>query len=446
MFILIAIVAFIWKVARDKTFFQDEITQRAAIVPLIDPLERTIESSIEKPLSQYLNRITHVVKPGDTFLGILSEYELDIGKADDVHKSMKSLGLSALFPGDSVILQRKTDGSISQLSLLSKSLCWYKVFLNDTLIKAEKHPVKVSTYTCLINGTLETSISEEIQNLGVSDVITGKFADIFAWDVNFFIDPRKGDSFQILFEQKFAEGKLIGYGEILAAKYTNEGHTFYAFGFRDSDSTLRYYDENGKAVQKQFLKAPLRFSRISSGFTFKRRHPVLGIVRPHLGVDYAAPTGTPVSAAADGKVQFAGTKGGFGKLIVLSHGGSYETSYGHLQKIIVRQGSFVRQGDMIGTVGSTGLSTGPHLDYRMKRNQQFVNPNTISLPSRESITQDQHTLFQKIKRASMVAFETRFSHQDGFYVLDIDQPETTDIVVKQISQNTGTSDVKSTGN
>jgi murein DD-endopeptidase MepM/ murein hydrolase activator NlpD len=356
------------------------------------------------------------------------------------------MGLSSIYPGDSVVVHKKSDGQVENFSILSKSLCWYEVNWSDSIITAKKRPVEISTYTCIVNGILETSMSEQMNASGVSDAITGKFADIFAWDINFFTDPRKGDIFQIMFEQKYAEGKFIGYGDILAARYITNNKTYYAFGYRDNDGNMRYYDENGNAVQKQFLKAPLRYSRISSGFTFHRRHPILGIVRPHLGIDYAAPSGTQISAAADGKVSFAGHKGGFGNLIILSHGGAYETYYGHLQRILVHTGAHVGQSQTIGTVGATGLATGPHLDYRMKRGSQFVNPNTITLPSNKSIKVSERTGFEKIKAYGLVAFNKRFPEETGLKILDISSSEESTEIVKQVSSTTGIIDDNTSSN
>jgi murein DD-endopeptidase MepM/ murein hydrolase activator NlpD len=436
-FIFVAIVAFIWKLAREHTYRPAENIQNASIGSMFDPLDRKIEEALSKPIGYYINSnlMGRLVKPGDSFFSILSDYEISRDKSNEVYKLLKPMGLSNIYPGDSVVIKKNSSGEMDRFSILSKSLCWYDVNWTDSQVRAEKKPVQISTYTCLVNGILQTSLSEQMQESGVSDVITGKFADIFAWDINFFIDPRKGDVFQIVFEKKYAEGKLLGYGDILAARYITNNKMFYAFGFKEADGIMKYYDENGKAVQKQFLKAPLRFSRISSGFTTHRLHPVLGIVRPHLGIDYAAPTGTPVSAAADGKVSFAGWKGGFGNLVILTHGGAFETYYGHLNKILMRAGSYVKQSESVGTVGATGMATGPHLDYRMKKGQQFVNPNTISLPSKESITDAQRNEFEKIKTTSMIAFDKRFTEQVGLQILEIKTPETTDVVASQICRN-----------
>jgi murein DD-endopeptidase MepM/ murein hydrolase activator NlpD len=443
-----AIAAFIWKSVREHTYRPTQDIQKASIVPTFGPIDKKIEEALSIPMSYYINSnlMGRLVKPGDSFFSILSDYEIPRDKSNEVYRLLKPMGLSSIYPGDSVVIKKNSNGKIDRFSLLSKSLCWYDVKWTDSLVRAEKKPVEISTYSCLVNGILQTSLSEQMQEYGVSDAITGKFADIFAWDINFFIDPRRGDVFQIIFEKKYAEGKLLGYGDILAARYITNNKVFYAFGFKEADGLIKYYDENGKAVQKQFLKAPLRFSRISSGFTAHRLHPVLGIVRPHFGIDYAAPIGTPVSAAADGKVSFAGWKGGFGNMVILSHGGAFETCYGHLNKILVRAGSFVKQSETIGTVGQTGLATGPHLDYRMKRGQQFVNPNTISMPSKESISKEQRTEFEKIKISSMIAFDKRFTEQVGLQILEIKTPETADVVVSQVCRNAGPLDVNSTGN
>jgi murein DD-endopeptidase MepM/ murein hydrolase activator NlpD len=261
-----------------------------------------------------------------------------------------------------------------------------------------------------------------MNKMGVDDACVSKFADIFAWDINFFVDPQKGDSFEIVFEKKFVEGRFAGYGDIFAAQYVNAGHVFNALGMTDEKSQRRYYDLDGKSLQKQFLKAPLRFTHISSRFSLHRLHPVLGIVRPHLGIDYAAPTGTPVYAAADGVIMFAGFTGGFGNLVRIRHGASYETSYGHLNAITrgIHSGARVCQGDLIGTVGATGIATGPHLDYRMSISGRFINPLTFSPPSEKSVSAQDMARFDAVKREWCAIVGMRFKGMTGFYVLDID--------------------------
>lgn len=434
--LLIASAVFlIWKVVpRNHSADQKTPIMEAAIVPSLPPVSNPLQKKIEET-----ELLSCTIKPGDTFYGVLARFEINNNLTREILNSLKPLGLPSLFPGDSLIVKKSENGKIEELELLSRSQYRFQVKCSDSLIVAQKKNVDITTYTCMVNGVLQSSLSEDLYKYGISDVITWKFADIFAWDINFFLDPRKGDSFQIIFEKKFADGRFVGYGEILSARYVNNGKEFLAFGVPDKGGKLHYYDKNGKSVQKQFLKAPLKYSRISSNFSYNRKHPILGIVRPHLGIDYAAPIGTPVSAAADGRVSFSGWKGGYGKMVILSHGGAYETHYGHLHSIRpkIRTGAFVKQGDQIGTVGSTGLSTGPHLDYRMKRHGRFVNPLTIAPPSSGTITEDRRMEFQNVKQACLTAMEKRFPQQVGLHILEIETPVTEEPVVHQINRETG---------
>ncbi len=431
--LLIASAVFlIWKVVpRNHSAGQTTPIMEAAIVPSLPP--------VSNPLQKKTELLCCAIKPGDTFYGLLEKFEINSDWAREILVSLKPLGLPQLFPGDSLIVKKNEDGKIEGLELLSRSQYRFQVNCFDSLIEVKKKNIEMTSYICMVNGILETSLSEDLYKYGISDVITWKFADIFAWDINFFLDPRKGDSFQIIFEQKYVDGKFVGYGEILAARYVNSEKEFLAFGIPDNDGKLHYYDKNGKSVQKQFLKAPLKYSRISSKFSYNRKHPILGIVRPHLGIDYAAPTGTPVSAAADGRVSFSGWKDGYGKMVILSHGGAYETYYGHLHSISskIRAGAFVKQGDQIGAVGSTGLATGPHLDYRMRRNGRFVNPLTILPPSSGTITENRKIEFQNTKQAYLTAMEKRFPQQVGLHILEIETPVTKEPVVHQINRETG---------
>jgi len=403
--------------------------QNSSIVPLSNP------SGINKQIAEARNRITHIVKPGDSFMSILTSLNIRREDAIDCYRSLKPLGLPALFPGDSLIIKATPDGAVENLSLLSRLQHWYHISGSDSILTAERNSVNTDSYTYLVNGALETSLSEDLNEMGVGDGLTAKFADIFAWDINFFLDPRKGDTFQILFEEKFVEGKSVGYGEILAARYTCNGKDFYAIGLIDEKGRILYYDLKGNSVQKQFLKAPLRYSRISSRYSRARLHPILGIVRPHLGVDYAAPSGTPVHSAADGRVRFAGWKNGFGKYVEILHGASYTTSYGHLNSILTHAGARVAQGQMIGTVGATGMATGAHLDYRMKIGIRFVNPTTVSLPSCKGVNASQKDQFEKNRQACLTAFGLRFTNQEGCHVLHIDRQQPRKIAVSQVRIN-----------
>jgi murein DD-endopeptidase MepM/ murein hydrolase activator NlpD len=361
-----------------------------------------------------------IVKSGDTFAGVLAKCNIPQNDISSYYALLRSTGFSALFPGDSIIITQEDNSNNKLFSLLSRYTYWYDVSHTDTSLHIERRPVELTRYTCVIKGTLLTSLSEDMALAGGDDVLALKFTDIFAWDINFFVDPRPGDKFQLVFEKYYREGMFAGYGNILAAEYTNGNRRHYAIGVPDGDGRMSYYDLDGKSVQKEFLKAPLRYSYISSRFTYSRKHPVLGFVRPHLGVDYAAAVGTPVYAAADGIVRFTGSKGGFGNMVEISHGASYQTLYGHLQRIEprIQSGVHVKQGQFIGTVGSTGLATGSHLDYRMKIGNRFVNPFAVNAASKRGVSGEVKDLFMSLRNAYQSTLETRFSNE-GYYVIDI---------------------------
>lgn len=370
------------------------------------------------------------VKSGDTFAGILQSAELPYESIINYFNLLTKTGFTTIYPGDSIIIKSSEEGEVKSLSLLNRKENWFHIHHEDGITEAKKEPVKFTTYLCVAKGTLNSSLSEDMFKIGVGDALVFKLADIFAWDINFFMDPRKGDTFEVIFEKKYRNGQFHSYGKILSAKYNNAGIIHYAFGLEDSSGQFNYFDEDGGSVQKQFLKAPLNFRRISSGFSYNRKHPVLGIRRPHLGIDYAAPTGTPVYAAADGKVTFSGWKGGYGNHIRITHGGAYTTFYGHLHKINrgIRNGTIVKQGQMIATVGSTGISTGPHLDYRMKCGSRFVNPAAVSLPSKEAVSEDELPRFLAKRDYLLKYHEDRFS-ESGCYVININIPETTPTMI-----------------
>jgi murein DD-endopeptidase MepM/ murein hydrolase activator NlpD len=210
-----------------------------------------------------------------------------------------------------------------------------------------------------------------------------RFADLLAWQVDFLTDPRPGDRFLVLVEELRVHGVELGFGRILVAEYEGPEASARATRWTGPDDVVDWYDDEGKSVRRAFLKSPLNYQRISSHFSARRRHPILKTVRPHWGVDYAAPSGTPVSALGSGVVTFAGRKGGFGNYVEVRHGSAYTTCYGHLSRFCdgVRAGRRVEQGQVLGYVGSTGLSTGPHLDFRVKHHGQFVDPLRIEAPA-----------------------------------------------------------------
>jgi len=232
------------------------------------------------------------------------------------------------------------------------------------------------------SGIIRDSLFVSAQRAGLSDRFILELATIFAYDIDFALDIQEGDQFTLLYEENYLNGKKIGEGKILAASFSNQGKTYYAVQFEDDDGHSEYFTPDGMSLKKAFLRTPVDFSRISSGFSLGRKHPILNRIRAHKGVDYAAPTGTSIKAAGDGKIAFRGVKGGYGNVIVIQHGETYSTLYGHMSRFKkgLSVGDRVRQGETIGYVGSSGLATGPHLHYEFLVNGSHRNPLTVKLP------------------------------------------------------------------
>lgn len=250
-----------------------------------------------------------------------------------------------------------------------------------------------------IAGTIVSSLYESVLDAGATPELALRMSEIFAWQIDFQSDVQRGDRFRIVFEEKVHPKGSSRVGEIFAVVYETASRDFYAIKYTNKDGTVDYFDLDGLSMRRQFLKSPFKYMpRISSRFSHSRMHPILKIRRPHLGVDYAAPAGTPVLALGDGKVTFAGRKGGFGNYIQIKHNSMYATGYGHLSRFAVKNGANVRQGEVIGYVGSTGLATGPHLDFRFFRNGTPVDPLKVDIPTGVPVD-----------KSLMIAFQT---HRD----------------------------------
>jgi murein DD-endopeptidase MepM/ murein hydrolase activator NlpD len=271
-----------------------------------------------------------------------------------------------------------------------------RVFRRGEALEAELLTGSFETRVAAVSGVIESSLFATVTAAGEEDQLAIDLADIFAWDVDFNTEIQKGDSFRVAVETLHANGRFCRYGRILAAEFTRGPRVLQAIRFDDVTSS-GYYDPTGTPLRKAFLRSPLKFSRISSRFTKARFHPILNISRPHYGVDYAAPTGTPVLAAANGVVTLAGWQDGFGKTVRLRHPNGFQTLYGHLSRIDVRAGQRVVQGTRVGAVGQTGLATGPHLDYRMVRNGAFVDPLRVVSPPADPIPAEERVAFEQAR-------------------------------------------------
>jgi murein DD-endopeptidase MepM/ murein hydrolase activator NlpD len=252
-----------------------------------------------------------------------------------------------------------------------------------------------------VAGEVRRSLFEAVEAMGESPQLVLDLVEIFSSDFDFTADTRSGDRFRLLVEKRYAGEQFVDYGQVLVAQYLSDGRILTGVGFEPAGGRAAYYDLDGRSLRKTFLKSPLEFTRITSGFTYARPHPILGGVRPHLAVDYAAPVGTPVRAVADGTVTAAGWNGGNGIQVQLRHHAGYETVYNHLARLApgVRAGARVTQRQVIGYVGSTGLSTGPHLDYRVAKNGRFVNPLSEKFIPGQPLDGAEHGRFLKEARA-----------------------------------------------
>jgi len=257
-------------------------------------------------------------------------------------------------------------------------------------------------------GQIENSLFEAGIQANLSDKLIMELAYIFGWDIDFALDLRVGDSFKLIYEENYLDGDKISDGDILAAEFTNRGKTFRAVRYTDDTGLSRFYAPNGDSMRKAFSRSPVHFSRISSRFNPNRKHPVLKTNRPHRGVDYAASRGTPILATGDGKVNFVGTKGGYGRTVVLTHGGKYTTLYAHMSKYRkgLKRGKRVKQGDTIGYIGSSGLATGPHLHYEFRVNGVHRNPLTVSLPKAEPLAKKYLADFKLMMQPLVASLDT----------------------------------------
>ncbi len=348
--------------------------------------------SAKKAYRQSLRDVVHRIKSGDTLYQILVDRGVQYGEVETLIETAKSQPdfqrlragetLEFFFDRDSHRLEKVRYQNINGQVLTLSRHDWGWV--------ASRYNKPVVITSALALGMIKDSLYQSAIDEGVDFELAMELADIFAWDIDFFVDLRFQDQYRFLYEQRYRDGKLVGNGRIIAAQFDNNGTHHRAYYYKVPGRAADYYNSDGRSLRKMFLKSPLRYSRISSGFSKRRLHPILKIYRPHPGVDYAAPTGTPVVTVGDGRVIFKGSKRGYGRFIAIRHNNRYTTTYGHLSRYAtkVSKGSTVKQGQVIGYVGATGLATGPHLDFRMKKDGRYINPLKVHFPAARPIPAD----------------------------------------------------------
>jgi len=267
--------------------------------------------------------------------------------------------------------------------------------IEEPIWKAEIIPIPYETKIKAVSGEVSSSLYQSALEHGMDDQAIIALANAYQWTIDFAMDARVGDTYKTIYEERYLDGDDVGSGNILAARYLNAGTPYYLFYFEESEENQGYFDENGNSVQKMFLRAPVEFRHISSGYTTGTRVVMeIGLVGPHMAIDYAAASGTPIRAVGDGVVASAGwNNGGYGNLVKIRHNGTYSTNYAHQSKILVRTGQHVKQGEIIGLVGSTGYSTGPHLHFEMVKNGAKVDPLKEILPPGKAIKNENRARF-----------------------------------------------------
>ena len=318
------------------------------------------------------------LRSGVTIVELLTRHGFFPAEANALYEQSRPVyDLRHLKAGQDLRLYANIEGSIERLEYDVSETQYLSVERKgDRFVPALKERALVAEVK-MIGGSIEESLILSFNQLGEDDPLALAFAELFGWDVDFYMDLRRGDTFKLIFEKRYIEGRFTGYGNILAAELVNQGKVHRAFYFEPPDTKKPgYYDDAGASLEKEFRKSPIKWARITSRFSGHRLHPILHIYTAHYGVDYAAPIGTPIQATADGTVTFAGWNGGAGRMIRLRHKNNYETMYFHLEGFApgIRPGVRVQGGEVIGYVGSSGESTGPHLDYRILRGGGYLNP------------------------------------------------------------------------
>jgi murein DD-endopeptidase MepM/ murein hydrolase activator NlpD len=357
------------------------------------------DAQLNQTADIYINWKEQTVASGDNLSTLFYRAGLNDLDVYRISSANKGQPLRNLFPGEILRFGLNSDGSLIEMRYEKSALEAYVFSLTGDQYTSKhvlREPEVLKSYRA---GNIDESLYLAGNKANIPDKTVMELANIFGWDIDFVFDIRKGDSFAVLFEERFIDGKRLGTGNILAASFTNRGKTYKAVRYTNSQGQTDYYTPDGLSMRKAFLRTPLDIFRISSGFNLRRKHPIHKKIRAHRGVDYAAPTGTPVYSSGDGRVLEAGYTKANGNYVFIQHGQTYITKYIHLHRKKVRTGQSVKQRQIIGTVGATGYATGPHLHYEFLVNGVHRNPRTVSLPKANPISANERSRFNKMAMA-----------------------------------------------
>ena len=337
------------------------------------------------------------VQPGQTLSDIFTGRGLglaDLQKVVDAAGSAKA-ALHNIRPGEEFDFLLGSDGSLKGLRFDQDQASRATVRLDGTQPTVSVQQRDMDLREQVAHGVIRSSLYAAGDQAGMNAAMVGKLADLFKYDIDFVQDLRVGDSFTVIYDDLYRDGVRYGEGNIVAAEFINQGQRYTAYRFKKADGDYGWFSEDGRPIQKSFLRIPVDFTRISSTFSAARMHPILGLMRAHKGVDYAAPTGTPIHAAGDGVIKFRGWMSGYGNFVIIQHSSTISTAYGHMSRFATEKvGQHVTQGQVIGFVGMTGLATGPHLHYEFRVNGVQRNPQTVTLPKPELLPAAQLARFK----------------------------------------------------
>lgn len=364
--------------------------------PPLPPPASPTEPIADKPSAREF-----IVQSGDSLSLIFRRAGLsdkDIYELFNASKDAKQL--RNIRPGQKLAFTLE-NSKLKELTYVANDLEHYSFVRANKGFETNKITIQPDIKQDFGYGSIDSSLYLAAKRAGLNSNVTMELANIFAWDIDFSQDIKKGDSFKVMYERQYVNGKAVGTGKVLAAEFINNGKTYRAVRYTNKSGESRYYTPDGRGMQKAFLRSPIEFARISSHFSLSRKHPVLhSVTRPHKGTDYAAARGTPIMATGDGRVEFVGPRNGYGNTVILTHSGGYKTLYAHMNGFArgMTRGKSINQGDIIGYVGSTGLASGPHLHYEFYVNGQVKNPVTVPLPKSISIDKSQLAHFNTTTR------------------------------------------------
>jgi len=340
----------------------------------------------------------NIHKNGSLYTELLHQEVPELAVAKITNKFSELFDLTNSHPGDEFKLFLSPGDSILAFEYITNDLKKYRLEKVDDKYTNQIINIDLDKKIEFVGGLIETNLWDAIINQLPDAELFTRITDIYAWEIDFLTESRAGDTFKMIYETLFKDGKFIKCGDILAVEYNLSGTRHQAFLYTDPSGYTDYYDENGYSIRRELIKSPLNYPRVSSGYSMRRLHPIFKIYRPHLGVDYAAPIGTPVVAAGDGIIKVKDWINGFGNYIEIQHDFGLSTGYGHLSGFAqgIVKNRRVRQGQLIGFVGSTGISTGPHLDYRVRKNKRYVNPLKMTVPASPPLKMENKNEFLKI--------------------------------------------------